>query len=98
MREKVLGLAHFISPVFPQRLASIADDIWGMGYHRALTIIKFELKADILKVLPHSGRVIYPASDPQNPEKDEIISKFLTTEDVVKILEILENHDAESNA
>lgn len=94
MRDKVLGLAHFIEPVFPQRLALLSDKIWGMGYHRALTIIKLELKADVLKVLPHTGRVIYPAKDPENPEMDEIISKFLTTEDVVKILKILEENDA----
>lgn len=95
MKEKILALAHFATPVHPQKLALMADKIWGLGYHRALTIVREGLKSNALKVVPNTGRIFYEAQDPKNPETDPVIKNFVLHEDIDKIMLILEENDAQ---
>ena len=91
MREKILGLAHFIEPVFPQKLAILSDKIWGCGYHSALSIIKYEMKKDVLTILPHTGKVMYLAENIEKPEEDPIIRSFMEKEDIDKIMKVADD-------
>lgn len=91
MRDKILGLAHFLDPVFPQKLALLSDKIWGCGYHTALSIIKHEIKKDVITIMPGTSRIFFVGSNP--PEEDPIIRKFIDNENIDEIMKIVEQNE-----